>query len=159
MQGKDIFISYQWDIQQTVRHLFDKLINKGYSCWIDETVMGGGDQLHAEMDKGVRNCKLFIPFITAKYVESTNCYKETNLSVILKKPIIPLLIGDVAWPPKGMGTLIGDLLFIRFKNINASPEELWSGKPFDELIAQINKCLCPSAAISSSQPTIVTPAH
>ena len=107
--------------------------------------------------KGVRNCKLFLPIITAKYVESANCYKETNLSVIVKKPIIPLLIGDVAWPPKGMGTLIGDLLYIRFENINASPEELWSGKPFNELVAQINKYLRPSAAISSSQPTTVAP--
>lgn len=53
-----VFISYQWDIQDEVNSLRDKLEKSGFSCWMDVGQMGGGDQLGARIDSGVRNCKV-----------------------------------------------------------------------------------------------------
>ena len=55
-----VFISYQWDIQDEVSLLRDKLEKSGFSCWMDIGQMGGGDQLSTKIDAGVRQCKVFI---------------------------------------------------------------------------------------------------
>ena len=55
-----VFISYQWDIQNEVSQLRDKLEKAGFSCWMDIGQMGGGDQLRSKIDSGVRQCKVSI---------------------------------------------------------------------------------------------------
>ena len=150
MQGKDIFLSYQWSIKEKVKCIYNKLTAKGYTCWMDNSALGGGDRWHAEIDKGIRNCKVYLSFVTVKYAESLNCYKETNLSVELKKPIIPLLMEENAWPPKNMGTLIGHLQYIPFKSTSASPEQLWSGENFNQLLERLKFYISRPAQSSSS---------
>ena len=151
MQGKDIFLSYQWSIKEKVKCLYNKLIAEGYTCWMDNSALELGDRWNTEIDKGIRNCKVFLSFVTIKYVESVNCYKETNLSVELRKPIIPLLMEENAWPPKNMGTLIGHLQYISFKSTSASPEQLWSGENFNQLLKHL-KFYIDHPAQSSSSP-------
>lgn len=53
-----VFISYQWDSQDEVKALRDKMEKSGYSCWMDIGQMGGGDFLSAKIDQGIRNCKV-----------------------------------------------------------------------------------------------------
>ncbi len=53
-----MFISYQWDSQDEVTSLRDRLETAGFSCWMDIGQMGGGDQLYARIDDAVRNCKV-----------------------------------------------------------------------------------------------------
>lgn len=53
-----VFISYQWDSQDDVKALRDKMERSGFSCWMDIGQMGGGDFLSAKIDQGIRNCKV-----------------------------------------------------------------------------------------------------
>lgn len=53
-----MFISYQWDNQNEVKSLRDKLERVGYSCWMDIGQMGGGDQLNMRIEEGIRNSKV-----------------------------------------------------------------------------------------------------
>ena len=69
-----VFISYQWDIQNEVSQLRDKLEKAGFSCWMDIGQMGGGDQLRSKIDSGVRQCKVSI-------------IVNTLLSMVINAPI------------------------------------------------------------------------
>ncbi|XP_050403283.2 uncharacterized protein LOC126819343 [Patella vulgata] len=54
----EIFLSYQWDHQDEVRKLRDRLERSGFKCWMDIGQMGGGDLLNAKIDEGIRNSKV-----------------------------------------------------------------------------------------------------
>ena len=58
-----VFISYQWDIQDDIQSLRDRLERAGFSCWMDIGQMGAGDQLNVKIDEGIRKskvCNLFL---------------------------------------------------------------------------------------------------
>ena len=111
----------------------------GYTCWMDIYEMGGGDSLFDAIDKGIRNCKVVVSHVTSKYALSANCRREISLSDALKKPIIPLLLDNITWPPEGpMSLVFTQLLYIDFKDNNTAPQQLWSGSRFDQLIAKID---------------------
>ena len=101
--------------------------------------MGGGDSLFDAIDKGIRNCKVVVSHVTSKYALSVNCRREISLSDALKKPIIPLLLDNITWPPEGpMSLVFTQLLYIDFKDNNTASQQLWSGSRFDQLIAKID---------------------
>lgn len=140
--GKDVFLSYQWGKQPEVQYLYKLLTAMGYSCWMDIYEMGGGDSLFDAIDKGIRHCKVIVSHVTTKYALSANCRREVSLSDALKKPIIPLLLDDMTWPPEGpMSMVFTQLLYIDFKDNNATSQQLWSGPRLDQLISKIDAYL------------------
>ena len=53
-----VFISYQWDSQDEVKQLRDRLERSGFTCWMDIGQLGGGDQLYTKIDEAIRNSKV-----------------------------------------------------------------------------------------------------
>ncbi len=53
-----VFLSYQWDLQDTVKRLKSRMEESGIQCWMDIGQMGGGDALFAKIDAGIRACKV-----------------------------------------------------------------------------------------------------
>lgn len=102
----EVFISYQWDHQETVKSLRDKIEEAGFHCWLDIGRMGGGDSLYAEIDAGIRASKVVVCCVTERYCKSEMCQREVTLADNLKKPIIPLLFEFLDWPPAGQLALI-----------------------------------------------------
>jgi hypothetical protein len=77
--------------------------------------MGGGDSLFDKIDRGVRGCKVVLSCVTSKYSISANCRREVSLADAIKKPIIPILLEKISWPPEGpMSMVFTQLLYIDF---------------------------------------------
>lgn len=78
-----VFISYQWDSQDEVKALRDKMEKSGYSCWMDIGQMGGGDFLSAKIDQGIRNCKVQLHLLNYwywKFYEDENILKLVRIN-------------------------------------------------------------------------------
>ena len=103
--------------------------------------MGGGDSLYEKIDSGVRGCKVVLTCVTQKYSFSANCRREVSLADALKKPIIPLLLEKIDWPPTGpMSMVFTQLLFINFYR-DEEVQMKWTGPKFDELLDKIEEQL------------------
>ncbi|XP_033750485.1 uncharacterized protein LOC117334790 [Pecten maximus] len=151
----DVFLSYQWGKQNQIKQLYRRLSELGYSCWMDIYQMGGGDSLYDKIDKGVRGCKVVLSCVTTKYALSANCRREVSLADSLKKPMVPLLLEKIDWPPTGpMSMVFTQLLFINFYR-DETVQLTWVGDKFDELHTKIKENISPFAVENSK----VVPSH
>eukprot|EP00058_Branchiostoma_floridae_P022918 XP_002608408.1 hypothetical protein BRAFLDRAFT_95419 [Branchiostoma floridae] len=147
-----IFISYQWDIQDQVKLIKEHLQMAGYESWMDIGQMGGGDQLYAKIDKGMRGAKVVLAMVTPKYAESANCNHEINLANLLNKPIIPLLVENTPWPPPGsMSMIFSQLLYIMFHGASSSSGKFWPDSSFYELLGQLAYYAAPDQSLISDE--------
>ena len=111
--------------------------------------MGGGDSLYEKIDKGIRGCQVVVSCCTKKYSLSANCRREVSLADALKKPIVPILLEEMPWPPEGaMSMVLTQLLYINFSR-DLNLQEDWSGDLFDELIKRITKYSTPQLVNSA----------
>ncbi|CAG2243082.1 unnamed protein product [Mytilus edulis] len=137
-----VFLSYQWGHQDEVKLIRNHLQMAGYECWMDIGQMGGGDKLFEKIDNGIRGAKVIICCVSEKYAKSPNCNREVNLSVNLGKPMIPLLMEKMAWPPKGsMGPIFSEYLFVRFfqrAGEETDDNRIWPVAKFQEMLMQLN---------------------
>ncbi|XP_035665275.1 uncharacterized protein LOC118408573 [Branchiostoma floridae] len=132
-----VFLSYQWDHQDKVLLLHDRLQERGYSCWMDIKQMGGGDSLYEMMDKGIRGAKVVVSCVTPPYAESKNCRDEVALARNLNTPIIPVMLEKTTWPPPGpMSIPFAQLLYINMAK--GQDEDPWKGALFEELVRMID---------------------
>ena len=73
------------------------------------------------------------------------------MAVNLGKPIIPLLMEKMPWPPKGsMGPIFSEYLFIRFfqrAGEETTDQRYWPLAKFNELLMQINFFVVPDETI------------
>ena len=57
--------------------------------------------------------QVIISCVTDRYCKSENCQREATLADTIKKPIIPLLLEPIPWPPAGqLGPIFAKLLYI-----------------------------------------------
>lgn len=118
LERPQVFLSYQWDVQDQVTALRDHLEKSGFSCWMDIGQMGGGDQLSTKIDQGLRGCKLVVACVTPKYTASHLCNRELWLADMLHKPILPVVMETVGWPPPGgMAVILSQLVHIDMKGV------------------------------------------
>ena len=57
-QEPQVFLSYNWNIQDRVLELKRHLESLNIKCWMDTGNMVGGDDLKREIDKGMRGAKV-----------------------------------------------------------------------------------------------------
>lgn len=152
----DIFISYQWGKQPQIIKLYKKLTSLSYTCWLDIMQMGGGDSLYDKIDRGLRGCRVVLSCVTSKYALSANCRREVSLADNLKKPLIPLLLESMTWPPPGpMAPILTQLLFINCSRDGV--EESWEGPKFDEIIAMISNHVPTSPTLTGASTEAASP--
>ena len=115
--------------------------------------MGGGDSLYDKIDKGVRGCKVVVSCVTTKYSLSANCRREVSLADALKKPIIPLLLEQMTWPPEGpMSMPFTQLLYVNFCKPDIEIQNHWKVPQFDELLEKLSKHIPKIDFVSDSNP-------
>ena len=65
---------------------------------------------------GISYFQAVIACVSPKYVVSHHCTKELTLADLLHKPIIPVMIDKVAWPPPGgMSLIFSQLVYVNMK--------------------------------------------
>ncbi len=92
----DIFISYNWGVQEQVIKLYEILTNLNYKVWIDIKQLQGGNKISSELAQGIKNAKIVISCITRDYCKSYHCNLEIDNASSRKKQIIPLMLENLS---------------------------------------------------------------
>ena len=88
--GNHVMISYQWDSQEVLVEVKNRLQANGYRVWMDLEQMKGST-LEA-MAEAVENASVVLVCVSRRYKESQNCRSEATYAYDLKKDIIPLMM-------------------------------------------------------------------
>ena len=114
VSGNHVMISYQWDSQEVLVEVKNKLQASGYRVWMDLEQMGGST-LEA-MAKAVENASVILVCVSQRYKESPNCPSEAEYAYQLRKDIIPLMMERNYRPDGWLGMIVGTKLWIDFRN-------------------------------------------
>ncbi|KAJ7387414.1 Vacuolar protein sorting-associated protein 33A [Desmophyllum pertusum] len=114
VSGHHVMISYQWDAQDMLVEVKNKLQASGYRVWMDLEQMGGST-LEA-MAKAVENASVVLVCVSQQYKESANCRSEAEYAYQLRKDIIPLMMQRNYKADGWLGMLVGTKLWIDFKS-------------------------------------------
>ena len=123
--GNHVMISYQWDSQDVLIEVKNRLQASGYRVWMDLEQMGGST-LEA-MAKAVENASVVLVCMSQRYKESPNCRSDAEYAYQLRKDIIPLMMQHNYKADGWLGMLVGTKLWIDFQSkyvIEAGAEKL-----------------------------------
>ena len=115
--GNHVMISYQWDSQDVLIEVKNRLQASGYRVWMDLEQMEGST-LEA-MAKAVENASVVLVCVSQRYKESPNCRSEAEYAYQLKKDIIPLMMQRNYKADGWLGMLVGTKLWIDFQSKHA----------------------------------------
>ncbi len=92
-----IFISYAHKDSALVYPVIEEL-QKGYNVWFDEGI-GFGQEWADNIAKRLKDCALFLYFVSQNSVDSENCMDEIYYARDNKKPFINIVIqNDIKYP-------------------------------------------------------------
>ncbi|RNA33955.1 hypothetical protein BpHYR1_035138 [Brachionus plicatilis] len=149
MSKFDIFLSYQWEIQDKVKELCRQLTLSGLKVWMDIYQLAGGN-LHTEIVNGISNSKIFVCCITKKYSESKNCENELCFAYDSNQKIIAIMFEKVT-----LGDLMGvGLMLARLLRINAFDDERFPFNAESERFLELLTALTPDKPISTKSSSI-----
>ena len=107
-----VMISYQWDSQEVLVEVKNRLQASGYRVWMDLEEMGGSTL--ETMAKAVENSSVILICLSERYKESPNCRSEAEYTYKLGKDIIPLMMQRNYKPDGWLGMLVGTKFWIDF---------------------------------------------
>lgn len=90
----DVFLSYNWAIQEQVRKFDEKLQSEsGLKVWRDErNLINSNNPLTSQLSEAIKASKLIVCFITKQYCQSHNCNLELEWANTLKKSLVVVMI-------------------------------------------------------------------
>ena len=115
--GNHVMISYQWDSQEVLVEVKNRLQASGYRVWMDLEQMGGSTL--ETMAKAVENSSVVLVCVSERYKESPNCRSEAEYTYKLGKDIIPLMMQRNYKPDGWLGMLVGTKFWIDFHSKHA----------------------------------------
>ncbi len=93
-----IFISYSHRNEDAVMRIAERLQKDGCRIWYDEGI-NPGTEWPEIVATHLRDCALFIAFISREYLDSFNCKREIDYAVSKRKPFIYIMLEDVQMTP------------------------------------------------------------
>ena len=112
--GNHVMISYQWDSQEVLVEVKNRLQASGYRVWMDLEQMGGST-LEA-MAKAVEDSSVVLICVSERYKESPNCRSEAEYAYQLRKDTIPLMMQRKYRGDGWLGMLVGTKLWFDFQS-------------------------------------------
>ena len=101
-----LFISYAHRQSETVVETIRILHEGGCRLWYDEGIPAGSDW-PANIAWHMQQCDAVVYFLSARAMESPNCYSEIRTAVRLRKPILVVRLEDAAVEPRWQELLAG----------------------------------------------------
>ncbi|KAJ8281135.1 hypothetical protein GJAV_G00063960 [Gymnothorax javanicus] len=116
-----VMLSYQWDIQELVKRVYDCLKEGGLSVWMD--VEGGvSGNINDAIAAGVEEAAVICPFMTPEYQASRSAKKELNYADTRGVTIVPVMVAQDWEPTEWLGLITAGLLWIDFRNAEKSED-------------------------------------
>ena len=99
-EGADnyIFVSYCHQDKKTVYPIIERLARDGYRVWYDEGINPGADWPEVIADH-LSRCALCIAFLSDNALNSHNCRREINFTLLKRKPLISVAIEQISMSP------------------------------------------------------------
>ncbi|XP_070543498.1 uncharacterized protein [Ptychodera flava] len=142
-------ISYHYSNILEVKLLHHHLELAGLDCWMDKGQYVSGEQLCKKMKEAMKGSKLVLIMCTNMYMTSPTCFKQVQLAQELNKPIVPVIIGPLSWPPSGpMSVVFSQLPCVQLYEFSAQNKRgriYWPLFHFLELLARISYYVPPGA--------------
>lgn len=83
----------------------------GFQCWTDVSnankryaighAPDPADSLQTQIQRKIKGAVAVVCCVTPKYICSENCTKDLSIAESMKKPIVPVMLQWLAWPPEG----------------------------------------------------------
>ncbi len=86
---EELFISYNCHENNTVETFYQKLLESDYKVFKADSIQPN------QKANAIKNCKIFICFITKAYLESKDCNLEMEYAYALRKRLIFLMIENI----------------------------------------------------------------
>ena len=115
---KYIFVSYNHDDADTVYEIISDFHSRGYRLWYD-TGICVGDNFVAALAERIKNCEIFLCFLSPQYIESPYCKRELNFALSNHKKIIPIKTENFKLPD----SIAFALSAINWTNLTRFPSE------------------------------------
>ena len=105
--GKHVFLSYQWDVQDQVLQIKQMLNERNIKCWMD---IDGGmkSDIYDSMAEGLQGAACLLCFMSQAYQDSANCKLELKFAQQSGVPIIPVMM-QANFTAKGTCTVATNL--------------------------------------------------
>ncbi|XP_077863462.1 uncharacterized protein LOC144347211 [Saccoglossus kowalevskii] len=107
-----VMISYQWDNQNLMKRIKDRLRAEGYNVWMDIEQMGGSTL--SAMADAVENAVAIVVCMTQNYKDSPNCRTEAEYAFQCRKKIVPIKVRSDYHPDGWLGAILGTKFYFQF---------------------------------------------
>src|SRR2546423_8751207 len=87
------FISYAHADQRRVHALVHDLTGLGHTPWFDRAILPG-QAWWEEICGHIRDCSFFVFAISRASTRSAACQRELSYAMALRKPVLPVLVGE-----------------------------------------------------------------
>jgi hypothetical protein len=92
----DLFLSYNWSIQDQVKRLDLNLTQAGFKVWRDEKYLNTDSQpLKSQIADAIAKSKIIICCLTEAYCKSHVCNQDISFADNLAKPLVILMIQNL----------------------------------------------------------------
>ena len=149
-KGLHIMLSYQWNNQELVKRVADRLKQRNIPIWFDIAGDMKGN-INTAMANGVEGAAMVVNFNTVAYSKSINCQKELTYASQLKKDILPILLEN---DKTFQGTWLG-MIIAAFNGINMQDDNQFNSA-IDILVQRINTALEEKNDEQSHRPQAIT---
>ncbi|XP_071963929.1 uncharacterized protein [Antedon mediterranea] len=145
-KARHVMISYQWDTQEILLRVRDRLKENGYVVWMDvDNIEGSTLQSMAE---AVEEAAVVLICYSHRYKSSPNARTEAEYAFQLRKDIIPLKMEENYQADGWLGAIIGTKLYIE-----VDPE----GNDFDTSMQKLTKELGSRGKNNNDEADVVVP--
>lgn len=159
-----VYISYQWDAQNKVAEIRRMLESHAIPCFADSSstisqaqrgnssgsLRGGNthpnnqsavpsEGLQVHLQRNMKSSAIVVCCITPRYLQSENCLKDIIFAESMGKPIVPVLLRFVAWPPD-VGPSSVKKILARTTTVDFSNDKLYK-QNFHLLLDKLRKYL------------------